>query len=188
MRKFLVAVAALATVVTSLALASPATAVAPRVSITLSAYSVTVGKNVTVKAAVRRGAPKQKATLQRKHGTKWTRVSTKYLPRTGSTKKIAFTQRLNARGSYTFRVVLAAKGKYASARSRTVTVRVIPTPTKATTPTNPTPTNPTPTATPLKFNLTGAKGLAMRQTNATTARVAARTASVATSTPHRCRT
>jgi hypothetical protein len=164
MKKFLTGIMALALFATPLALASPAEAVTPEVSIASSASTVTVGQSVTLTAAIRRGGSQQKVTLQRKQGTSWTRIATKSLPQTGAIKRVAFTQRINARGPNTFRVVLAPKGRYAAARSGTVTVRA------------------TPAATPLRFDFTGAQGLAMRQTRASTARVATLAATGTTDT------
>src|SRR5688500_12191167 len=79
----------------------PATAATPRVSITPSATRVSVGESVRFAVAVRRGAPRQEVTLQRKQGTRWARVATKYLPREGRIKRVAFTRTLSTRGYHT---------------------------------------------------------------------------------------
>lgn len=104
---------------------SATTATAPSASITASATRVTVGQSVTLKVAVRRGAPGQEVTLQRKRGTHWTRVATRNLPRDGRIKRVAFTRTLSSRGYYTYRARLAAKGKYSAAKSGSVTVRAV---------------------------------------------------------------
>lgn len=103
----------------------PAHASTPRVTLTASAPTVTVGQDVRLRVAARRAAPGQKVILQRKLGTTWKRVGTKYLPRDGRIKRVAFTRTLSAHGAYTFRVRLAAKRRYTAARSTAVTVRAI---------------------------------------------------------------
>ena len=102
-----------------------AIAASPRVNITASATRITVGHSVTLRVAVRRGAARQKVTLQRKHGTGWAAVATKYLPQDGRIKKVAFTRTLSSRRSYTFRARLASKGAYTAARSASVTVQAV---------------------------------------------------------------
>lgn len=103
----------------------PAAATTPQIRITASDTRVTVGQSVTLKVVVRRGAPRQRVILQRKKGTEWVRVATRYLPRDGRIKRVRFTRTLSSRGFYTYRARLAPKGGYTAARSTPVTVRAV---------------------------------------------------------------
>ena len=124
-RTILVSVFAALTLILVDVSCSATAATTPRASITASATRVTVGQSVRLKVAVRRGAPGQKVTLQRKRATGWTRVATRNLPLDGRIKSVAFTRTLSSRGYYTYRARLAAKGNYSAAKSAPVTVRAV---------------------------------------------------------------
>lgn len=165
MKKLLIAVLTLATLIGSIVLASPASATTtPRVRLVASTATVAIGRTFTFTASARHAAPHQKAVLQRKHGKEWVRVAVKYLPRKGAVKRVTFTQALNAPGYVTFRVKLVAKGSYSGAKSNYWTQHVV-------------------RLHPLRFNFKGAQAVAMRQTTSSSARMAARMAATAETSP-----
>jgi len=145
MKKTIAVIVTLAAALATLVLAPPVAAVTPSVSITSSATKVNVGNTVTIRVSVWHGAPGQKVTLLKRQGTTWKALNSKYLPRTGTVKRVGFTPRLTTVGFHTFRVKIWPKGRYEAVWSKSITVRA---------------------ATPLRFNFSGAAGLAIRLTNA----------------------
>lgn len=144
--------------------APAADAATPTVRVTVARTTVIVGSTVAFNVTARSAATGQRATLEQLRGKKWTRIAAKALPATRNTKRVRFATRSRTTGVQRFRVTLAAKGRYRSARSATIAIRVIP---RA--------ASPRPAARPLRFDLSGARGLALSSPPAS-ARVSARIA------------
>lgn len=95
----------------------------PRVAVSVSRSAVNVGENVTVVAAARKAASRQKAQLQRKNGPRWVAVASTRLPARGSVKRVRFGVKIITVGSTAYRVALLRQGKVRPAVSRAVVVR-----------------------------------------------------------------
>lgn len=112
--------------VVPLALVGPAASGAPRPTarLTASPASVEVGNTVTVKVRTKHAVKGQRATLQRRKGSAWTKVLARALP---ASRKLDLTVEPPL-GTQRYRVVLARKGKTKAATSAVVTVKVVPVP------------------------------------------------------------
>lgn len=116
----LAGVLALAPAGTPAALAGPT---APVVTTTATS-SPLYGTKATVRAAVRRGAPRQSVVLQVRSGGSWKSVTTRRLPRTGTTKVVTFALAASWAGARTYRVALRRTTKARAAVGKPVTITV----------------------------------------------------------------